>query len=352
MNEGVLIVGAGVAGSYLYRLLADKGMRVTICDTGLGRAKCGVHPCGFAVSGEFRDLAKKAGLDPQDYVTRQDRYVLVDGVRTKSDVLAIDKPRLLASLLEGADVLPNVPTSDYELVVDATGVARAIGTPIPNDLIGNTFQVRIRVEDRIRHPTFRFHSGVGYVWVIPLNDTEAHVGCGALLMERPKLRAFVHRMLSEEIGEHEVICSCTSKIRVTGPVSFQSLAEGNIVHVGEAAGLVGPTSGAGNVPAMISAAFLASSPETYADKVRYFFSPVKAEANLIRRMVNGGMPRITDAFKLRAALNRVGIYPSLLELVKIVKRLRTRLRDAHDIVGPSQGILQDPRKRSDLELAR
>jgi hypothetical protein len=70
MNEGVLIVRAGVAGSYLYRLLANKGMRVTICDTDFGRAKCGVHPCGFAVSSEFRDLTKQAGLDPKDYVTQ------------------------------------------------------------------------------------------------------------------------------------------------------------------------------------------------------------------------------------------------------------------------------------------
>jgi flavin-dependent dehydrogenase len=305
MDKRVLIVGAGVAGSYLYRLLVRKGMRVTICDSGEGRGQCGVHPCGFAADGKFRDLVKQAGLNPGDYVSRHDRYVMVDDVQVEGDVLAIDKPRLLKDLLEGADVLSAMPQAHHDLVVDATGVARAIGTPIPDDLIGNTFQVRVEARNRVELPKFRFHGRVGYTWVIPLSDTEVHVGCGALLMDAPTLRKFVDRMLAEEVGEYNVICSCNSRIRVTGPVFWPPMVEGNIVHVGEAAGLVGPTTGAGNVPAMISAASLADSFESYADRVKEAFSPVVTEAMLMRKMVEGGAPRIMDAFRLRSALNRV-----------------------------------------------
>ena len=115
VNKRVLIVGAGVAGSYLYRLLERKGVQVTICDNGEGRGQCGVHPCGFAASGKFHDLVKRVGLNPDDYVFRHDQYVVVDDVKAKGDVLAIDKPRLVKDLLKGADVLSAVPPADYDL---------------------------------------------------------------------------------------------------------------------------------------------------------------------------------------------------------------------------------------------
>jgi 2-polyprenyl-6-methoxyphenol hydroxylase-like FAD-dependent oxidoreductase len=66
----ILIAGAGIAGSYLWRLLVRKGMNpedIRIVDPG-SRTRCGIAPCAFAITRQFFPLCREVGLDPDKYV--------------------------------------------------------------------------------------------------------------------------------------------------------------------------------------------------------------------------------------------------------------------------------------------
>jgi flavin-dependent dehydrogenase len=59
----IAIAGAGLAGSYAYRLLALRGCRTVDIFDIRHRIACGIHPCGFGVDDRFDELVGHAGLD-------------------------------------------------------------------------------------------------------------------------------------------------------------------------------------------------------------------------------------------------------------------------------------------------
>ena len=281
----------------------------------------------------FLSLLKLVNLDPKDYITRHDRCAYLDGIEVMADLYTIDKPKLIGDL--GQDIVrlpgPGSGPISYaswkdDIVVDATGVARALGSPIyeADDMLSHTYQVKVRA--RVKYPQFFFHNKVGYSWIMPLTDSTAHIGCGALKGDREWVLTQVNNLV-ESATKSSAICACFSRIRLTGPI-LDTLVEGNTVHIGEAAGLVSPITGAGNVPAMISAhllsTFLASISD-YPKAVRERFSPLLDEAKFIKGLRRGDKPHLSSIPQLRGALNRAGFYPNLLELSKLVKKLRSIL---------------------------
>src|ERR1700758_4387976 len=99
----IAIAGAGVAGSYISRLLRLRGYRnVDVFDT-RHRIACGIHPCGYGVDGNFDWLVRRVSLDPSRYVLHVPPAFLakVEGVAAKTTVLMIDKPTFIADLLDG-----------------------------------------------------------------------------------------------------------------------------------------------------------------------------------------------------------------------------------------------------------
>jgi flavin-dependent dehydrogenase len=129
----IRIAGAGIAGGYLWRLLTKRGLNtsdIEIVDPG-NKTRCGITPCGFAITRQFYPLCRDVGLDPQKYI------VSIPGrsyqgnirVRAKGYVLSIDKPAFIRDLLEGAEVLPSPSNTGIERIIDATGNARAFIGP-------------------------------------------------------------------------------------------------------------------------------------------------------------------------------------------------------------------------------
>src|SRR6266568_1370258 len=144
----IAIAGAGLAGSYIYRLLRLRGHHgVDVFDV-RHRIACGIHPCGYGVDHNFDGLVRRAGLDPSRYVLHQpEGRGFLEGVPVRTTVFMIDKPRLITDLLGSAEVAYEpVDPGRYELVVDATGEARAYSPPLRDDLKARVIQWRVRTK--------------------------------------------------------------------------------------------------------------------------------------------------------------------------------------------------------------
>src|SRR5206468_2784270 len=154
------------------------------------RIACGIHPCGYGVDEKFDHLARYASLDPAAYVLHVPPRLVarVEGGYAKTTVFMVDKPRLIADLLDGSRVL--------------------------------------------------------------YDGWEGDVGAGCLAGLRVAARELA-RAGFDGVAVDYVICACGALLRLSGP-DFGGIVWGNVWAVGEAAGLVGPASGAGNVYAMQS----------------------------------------------------------------------------------------------------
>jgi hypothetical protein len=144
----IAIVGDGIAGRTLHRLLKAQAMAVEL----FGERKkthCRIRSCGFGTSAACVDFVRRLGIAPEEYVVSRHPGITIAGRRIPGDIYSIDKPRLLAAL--SADVRYDPPSLDqYDLVVDATGVRRAVAPPIPAaaDKIAAGYQYRTRIEGR------------------------------------------------------------------------------------------------------------------------------------------------------------------------------------------------------------
>jgi len=309
----IAIAGAGVAGSYISRLLRMRGYRgVDVFDI-RHRIACGIHPCGYGVDGSFDQLVRRVGLDPSRHVLHVPPRLLakVESVAARTSVVMIDKPAFIADLLDGVEVkYDRIDVGRYDLVVDATGEARAYAPPLENDLKARVVQWRVRVEQASPTTFMPTRGFPGYAWIMPLSEdgAELHVGAGCgegIRVASKTLTSTAFRPLQIE----QIICACGARIRLCGP-DFTRVVDGKIWAVGEAAGLVGPASGAGNVYAMQSAVRLVDNlgnPRGYVEGLRQDFSVLIPEARAVRKVLSGRLPGIRDLRHIRQGWSRAGV---------------------------------------------
>src|SRR4030043_154105 len=105
----ILIAGAGVAGSYLWRLLVRKCMNtedIQIVDPG-SRTRCGIAPCAFGITRQFFPLCREVGLNPDKYILASQPAAYMNRMRfdIKGYMFSIDKPAFIRDLFEGATVV-------------------------------------------------------------------------------------------------------------------------------------------------------------------------------------------------------------------------------------------------------
>jgi flavin-dependent dehydrogenase len=234
----------------------------------------------------------------------------------------IDKPRLVRDLLAGADVrYEPVEVGRYDLVVDATGVARAYAPPLPNDLKARVVQWRVRVR-RPAVTTFMATRRLpGYAWIMPLDEEgfEVHVGAGCRAGADSPARELTEPAF-RRLDVEQVICACGAHIRLCGP-DFGRIVHENVWAVGEAAGLVGPASGAGNVYAMRSGLRLVDhlgDAAGYVEALRTDFAELAPEANAVRKVVLGKLPTVRDLVHIRRGWARAGVDVAWHELPRVL----------------------------------
>lgn len=290
----VLIVGGGPAGAVAARDLARNGFETTLIE----RAPDGAKPCGGGVSlaafGEF-------GI-PSSAIERSVRTLtLVSPMGARADIVLDDSPlamvrrQVFDSMLRemarsaGAKILAGnvvrawaVPSPGVRVTMDggrtteigadlilaADGansvVARSLGRPVERTCFGIQEWVEFSPSLAARYGErceFHFRADVSpdfYGWVFPKKDMLT-VGTGtALSLARmlPRLLAALKRSVGPDLADRPVLRREVFPIPIgrIGPIGMTrpSLNVGPVLFLGDAAGLVMPTSGEGIYYAMKS----------------------------------------------------------------------------------------------------
>lgn len=322
----IAVCGAGISGSYIYKLLKDCSYKdITIFDIE-HKTNCGINPCAWGASKGFDELVSRVGLYPDDYILRRFDHLFLDDVKLKAYFLTFDKPKLIKDLLGGAEIkeAKSLRMSNYDKVIDATGVVRAYLPPIENDLISNCYQYRMTSDEPSPEIYFKL-SKVGYAWKFPLSPNEVHVGAGSLVRDPIKiLRDF--GWISPYSDKNEVKCACYSHLRVTAPMGSRPFVRENVWGIGEAIGCVAPLAGDGIIPGMTSALILLknidSHPADYTQAILDEFSWMEKEREVFDRLRLGKLIELRSALVLQRNAKRMGLKIGLWDAFKILMRSR------------------------------
>ncbi len=323
----IAIAGAGLAGAYLYRLLSGQGYQVDLFDHDPG-TRCGLSPCAWGTSRGFPELVKSCGLDPEWYVIKQLSYVVMDEYRIEADLATVNKPRLVKDLRQGANIKNSLPrVTEYDRIIDATGVSRAFLPAIRDDVILPCVQWRIRTSAPLEN--WIKLGGIGFAWSFPLSRNEYHVGCGSFLSDPDKIiKELGWVQSSTSNGRGKIICACTGQVRLTGPHHSQPFVVEDgacrIWGVGEAIGCVAPLAGDGIVAGMRSVQILMehwNDPEGYKKAVLKEFHWMKSERNVIDRLRMSRGLGMADAWVLRRNSRRMGMKVGLKEARILLEHL-------------------------------
>jgi geranylgeranyl reductase family protein len=322
----VLVVGAGPAGATTAHRLATAGASVLLVDkVRFPRDK----PCGggvtlraarqlpfdidpvvedvvdtFELRLRYRDAFERGGRGTLCLMTQRSRldHFLAqkaaeagaefrDGVRVEfqNGVAHVGGERVQADSIVGADGVNGATARAFELGRDyGHGVA----------LEGNTSYeriVRARYTGRLV-----LELGVvpgGYGWVFPKGD-HVNFGVGGWETEGPRLRAHLQRLCAAHGARAEELTELRGyRLPFRRPRS--AFANGNVLLVGDAAGLIDPLSGDGMYEAFVSGriaaeSILAGELAAYAPRVEAELTPLHTAGWAAKRALDR-FPRLTFA---------------------------------------------------------
>ena len=332
----IAVVGMGPAGAYLSALLADnydievfemqnKETFSSICAWGTGYYK-------------MKELLKDVGLNFDDYVIHKGKELYVN---LKNKVFTVklyglstfDKPKLLKDLVSkvkvnyGKCIRSHAVREAFELVIDATGIYRALLPPVEGkDFIIPTVQYLVK----FKHPPFDdfyvkpFKSYSGYLWFFPLDNGYAHVGAGDARYGKYvyEVLAFIKRY------NGEVVRKMGRPLRLTPPSLATPHYINNIIGVGESVGTVFPLLGEGILPSMMAAKLLKDNidqPKRYSEILKSRFKRFEDAFRFIKlKMEERNLIHLTLlALKLhryfKANRDHTGVDPSILDTLKVLK---------------------------------
>jgi flavin-dependent dehydrogenase len=336
----IAVVGAGIAGGYLAKLLEQKGIVPDVYDPGEHETSCGCRSCGWGAPVGIERYLAAVDLDLAEYLIEPMFSMNFDGLVAKTPLCTVNKPRLVRDLNSGIRLnkkkLEPGLADTYDILVDATGISRALLPPCRSDLTLPTIQHRVivesRGEDRLEAGVYGNRiPGLGYLWIFPLGNGQYHIGIGGIGLAH--LDRLMDRFFRESSDRFifRTLCRCAGVVRVASPYYSTPLylprtRKGKtpqlVIGVGESIGTVSPFTGEGIVYSLACARILADSwpdPEEYTNKVLSRFEWMKKEREtldfLLEQGKNGG-PRLRDRWRFYRNARRSGIELPLLEAFK------------------------------------
>ncbi len=327
----VAIVGAGIAGGYLARLLQQQGISSDVYEGGYEYSPCGFRSCGWGAPEKIGTYLEAIGLELAEYLLEPMPRMNFDGLVATTPLLTIHKPRLIQDLREGLSIRSRPITEEeidrYDILVDATGIRRTYLPPCSSDLTLPTLQYRVKVEpagNRQLQPGVYGNKipGLGYLWVFPLGQGIYHIGAGGIGLERHEtiLQQYFHSLSEEFTCSH--LCGCSGEIRVASPyystphVVWRERGRSPpqaIIGVGESIGTVSPFTGEGILHSLQCATLLADSwPDEwlYSSRVLSTFSWMRKERETLEYLLSQGKttgPRLRDRWRFYLNAHRSGI---------------------------------------------
>ena len=252
----IAIVGAGVAGSYLLNRL--EGHEVECFE--MRPQDKWYTVCAWGTSEPYiAEMVKKAGFNFSDYVLHRGKKMTVDTGNGTFDIplsglVSYDKHKLCEDMLKGHTVHWGTQIkqldgrfADFDIVVDATGMQRALLPRVKNDMIVPCIEYQVR-SDKFPWDDFYIkpYPGLtGYLWYFPLWNGTGHIGAGEL---HGGYKGEIEAMLKKY--DCEVIRKIGRPVRIMPPSHCLPFSDGKAVGVGESIGTVFPMLGEGIIPSM------------------------------------------------------------------------------------------------------
>lgn len=299
----IAIIGAGVSGAFLARMLNNHQVEVFE-----SYAKEEHFPvCAWGASRNMLDYySKLAGLNFDDYILHIGKKVemrLPNGNKEFLNCLGLvtyHKQQWEHDLLDGIKVnygvrctLDTFPIHKYDYVLDCTGFHRSMLPKVENELIVPAYEYMV---ENVKHDEFYilgYKNATGYFWYFPLNNNRAFIGAGDIHRRYYGIKEFF-----EENKNVKVLNKIGRPIRITPPTRMEPFYYKNIIGVGESIGCVFPLLGEGIIPSLISAELLLNSMNDkidlayYRDSILKRFKYYDDVYKLIRLMIAGKFSKL------------------------------------------------------------
>jgi flavin-dependent dehydrogenase len=255
----IAVVGAGVAGCYLSKMLHEKGHDVQVFESSQMDNHWPV--CAWGASKNMLQVfSEKAGLDFDKYILHNGKvlkmYLPHDNVEylELKGLVTYDKKKWENDLLRGIEVSygtritqDNFPASDYDYVLDCTGYHRTLLPRSKNDFVIPAYEYLVEnVNDLDEFYVIGYKGARGYFWYFPLDDKRGYVGAGDIDRKYLGIKEFF-----EDNPSARIIRKIGRPIRLSPPINMKPFFKRNVIGVGESIGCVFPMLGEGIIPSLL-----------------------------------------------------------------------------------------------------
>jgi flavin-dependent dehydrogenase len=301
----IAVVGAGVAGCYLSKMLHEKGHDIQVFESSQMDNHWPV--CAWGASKNMLQVfSDKAGLDFDKYILHNGKvlkmYLPHDNVEylALKGLVTYDKKKWENDLLRGIEVSygtritqDNFPASDFDYVLDCTGYHRTLLPRSKNDFVIPAYEYLVEnVNDLNEFYVIGYKGARGYFWYFPLDDKRGYVGAGDIDRKYLGIKEFF-----EDNPSARIIRKIGRPIRLSPPKNMKPFFMRNIIGVGESIGCVFPMLGEGIIPSLLCSDIflevLDEEPEfdfkSYANKVLKKFGYYDDVYKIVRLKMSGNL---------------------------------------------------------------
>ena len=331
----IKIFGAGMAGCFLGKKIQEyneennRKIDFEIFDI---RSK---PNCSCAWGLVITKYLKKSGIFDnyfKEYILVHPKKMIINGVSKRINHITIfNKKKWLNHMWDelGVKTIVKPDVQNCDVVVDATGVRRALLPKCDSDRIATTYQQMIFDPFHDEKTIYIYMNKYGYGWAFPLGGNKWHIGAGAF-KEDEVIRLFNNVREYYEFCDN-CKCSCKGEVRCV-PLGSIPIYRDNVVGVGESIGLV-TLLGEGNTPAIESSDILFSflslcdeykiNPESvfksYQDALFEFYSWQPKQYKFYETFLKSRIRAVPKLIEYITDYNkRVGDYCSMNDLLKMV----------------------------------
>ena len=255
----IAIAGAGVAGSYLGKMLTRRGHDVEIFESSKESHHWPV--CAWGASRHMLEkFSDNAGLDFEKYVFHVGKKLRMELPRNVIEYLDLrglvtyNKHQWESDLMKDVKVSygkkvtkDSFPFHDYDYVLDCTGLHRSLLPRSRDDFLIPAYEYLVEgVKGIDEFYVIGYKGAKGYFWYFPLDDNRGYMGAGDV-----EKKYFGVKEFFDQHPEAKIAKKIGRPIRLAPPKKMEPFVDGNIIGVGESIGCVFPMLGEGIIPSLI-----------------------------------------------------------------------------------------------------
>ncbi|MCI0558422.1 MAG: NAD(P)/FAD-dependent oxidoreductase [Nitrososphaera sp.] len=253
------IAGAGVAGSYLGRMLHRRGHQVEIFEA--SRKEQHWPVCAWGASRHMLEkFSAQAGVNFEKYIFHVGKRLRMELPNDHEEFLDLKGLVTYNKYAWENDLLAGIPVTygskctresladnGYDYVLDCTGLHRTLLPKSKNDFLIPAYEYLLEnVEGMKEFYVIGYKGAKGYFWYFPLDDGRGYMGAGDVEKHYYGVSEFF-----KQHPEAKIVRKIGRPIRLAPPKRMEPFYDGNIIGVGESVGCVFPMLGEGIIPSLL-----------------------------------------------------------------------------------------------------